>query len=286
MIELIKNIPGYDLFKKLAPDWISFNRKYLYFQEFHNSLCEHLISDPIIKINEFNGKFTIDMRSDLFKRILYFGEYEKVLTSRCLEYVDTRGDCVDIGANVGFFTVLFARACPEGKVLSVEPSSSALARLYRNIEINKLNNVLVFEGVALDCSGSVDLETVEGKDEYSSVGNSLHPSAFGLKKSKSKVKSSTLDELVNNYNVRPRLIKIDVEGVENLVLSGGLNVIKEFSPVLVLEVVDALLRSNGSSSKDMINFIKNQGYMVHDINELKKEIDDLNNGNIFCFPFQ
>lgn len=283
MKRFFKKISGYDTIKKILPAEFTLNRRHLHFQSFYKSLCDCLADDPIVKMQDFHGIFAMDARSDLFKRILFYREYESHLAKCCLDHLDNKGDVVDVGANVGFFSVLLAKHT-RGKVLSVEPSPNVLARLYQNININNVKNISVYEGVALDRCGLVDINIVEGKDEYSSVGNVVHSSAVGMQVLSKRVNAATLDKLVIDYNVKPKLIKIDAEGAEHLVFAGSDEILESLRPIIVSEIAEYLLQNIGSSSIEVIEKIKRHGYQVFDVLNPAQEIDRMANGNILCKP--
>lgn len=80
-----------------------------HFEELYTNLCNLLSGDPIVKVDTFQGIFCVDVRSDLFRRLLFGKSYENELIQYCMKYVDNTRDVIDVGANIGFFTVLFAK---------------------------------------------------------------------------------------------------------------------------------------------------------------------------------
>src|SRR3546814_7653834 len=56
------------------------------------------------------------------------------------KYLDPSRDVIDIGANIGFFSVLAGRRLSTGRVLSVEPTDAAFARLSRNVQLNGVSD--------------------------------------------------------------------------------------------------------------------------------------------------
>lgn len=244
-----------------------------------------LVDDPIIWVDEFKGKFHIDINGDLFFRLITQKEYEPKLVKLCLKYLDEDKDIIDVGANIGFFTVLFAKNINNRRVLSIEPTKKALSRLHKNIELNKVKNIVtVFEGVASNKSDDIEIKTIAGKEEYSSIGKMNHPSVANEQWTTEKVKSTTLNELVYQNSLTPGFIKIDVEGAEHLVFDGAIQVLKDYRPIILSELNDFLLKKNGSSAKEVIDLIISCEYDVYDpINpELKPGQKDF--GDIICFP--
>ena len=255
--------------------------------EVYQHLCELLVEDPVISVAEFKGIFEIDCRSDLFKRLIITKQYEPELVKYCFKYLNKKRDIVDVGANIGFYTVLFAKNLDGKKVLSVEPTVNSLKRLYKNIQLNNIeNDVIVFEGAASIHSGITEIKTIDGREEYSTLGEWKHPSISTEKYILQKVKIKTIDELVNKYSLDPGFMKVDVEGMEHLVFEGSKIVLETNRPVVLSELSNYLLKKNGSSSIGVINFIKSYEYEVYDLidpaTHIPTRIKDFT--NILCIP--
>jgi len=137
----------------------------------------------------------------------------------------------DIGANYGYYTYLGVEFCKE--VHSFEPIPDVFEFLYLNLKDQ--------ENVFLN---NVALSNVEGETEiyiskYGTGGSTIIKDVF-LKKQemfskKIKIKTITLDNYLKNHKP-PTIMKIDVEGAEKLVLEGGINFLKEKSPLIIMEV--------------------------------------------------
>jgi FkbM family methyltransferase len=258
-------------------------RKWLWQREIVGTLGELLRDDPVIRVREFDGFFSIDARSDLFFRMLQYKSYEPDLAYCCLKYLDRNRDAIDVGANIGFFTVMFAKNLR--RVLSIEPTRGAIERLLRNIDLNSVNEkVDVFEGAASNQTGTIEVNTIEGKEEYSSLGKMKHPSISGASYSVERAPSTTIDELVAQGSYDPGFIKIDVEGVEHLVLEGAQHVLAKKRPVILSEISGFLLEENGSSAKEVISLIKRHDYDVYDPVNPTAKPGTKDFGNILCFP--
>jgi len=248
-------------------------------------MSELLIVDPVLKVDDFNGIFSMSKHSDLFIRLLIENKYEPEQVALCHEYLNKKRDIIDVGANIGFYTILFAKSLVNNKVLSIEPASNALKHLYHNIEINGvLDRVTVFEGVASEKPGTTILKIVNGKEEYSTLGSLVHPSVCGTKYDLVEVKATTLDNIVESMSLDPGFIKVDVEGSENLVFKGALNVLTKKRPVILSELSDYLLRNNGSSAEEILYMIKQCGYDIYDAVNPKNDPGKSEFADIICFP--
>lgn len=262
-----------------------FLRKKLEFQyEIIENLKDLLVEQPVMRVDEFQGNFLLDCRSDLFKRLVVDKCYEPKLAQCCKDLIDKNRDAIDVGANVGFFTILFAKTLNNRKVLSIEPTNLALSRLYKNILLNQVQDkVIVFEGVAANSIGEVEIKTMAGREEYSSIGLTSYISAennFSLE----KVVSTTIDDLVTQYSIDPGFIKVDVEGVEHLVFDGARKTLLNHRPIILSELWDHFLRQNGSSAKDVVNLIKEYDYDVINPDAPNIPLVFENVNNILCIP--
>ncbi|MCP3873084.1 MAG: FkbM family methyltransferase [Desulfobacteraceae bacterium] len=254
-------------------------------KEVVSNLGELLYNDPIIKIKEFNGIFAMDIRSDLFLRLVLFKSYEPTLVMHCQKYFDRNRDVIDVGANIGFFTVMFAKQLNNKTVLSIEPTKNALKRLRYNLELNHvIEDVVIFEGVASNQNGTVEIKTIKGREEYSSMGKMKHPSISKDSYTIENVKSITLDELVEQKLLDPGFLKVDAEGMEHLVFKGAQKILKEKRPIILSELTNSLLKENGSSSREVINSIQKHEYDIFDPIDPSIPPGKIDFGDILCFP--
>lgn len=280
----------YPFLRKLLYPAILIRRCFLHIksrwqEKIYQNLCQILVEDPVIRVNEFQGIFMINCRSDLFKRLLITKQYEPQLVKYCLQYLDKERDAIDIGANVGFYTVLFAKNLNSKKVLSIEPTQNALKYLYKNIQLNKIEDkVIVFEGAVSDEYGNTEIKILEGREEYSTLGGWSHPSISKEKYVFQKVKVETIDNLVMQYSLEPGFMKVDVEGVELLVFEGSQKVLETYRPVILSELSNPLLKENGSSSTEVIDFIKRYDYEVIDVFSPDISPGTRDFTNILCIP--
>jgi len=245
-----------------------------------------LIGDPLLRVDEFEGVFAVDCHSDLLYRMIIDKCYEPQLVEFCKKYMDPHRDVIDVGANIGFYTVMFAKnIVSPRKVLAIEPARNALRRLRRNIAVNGVKErIEVFEGVVSNKSGSVGLKTIGGKEEYSSIGAMTHPSIEQEEWTLEEVVSTTIDDLVLKKSINPGFLKVDVEGVEHLVFQGAERVLADDRPIILSELSDFLLRSNGSSAKEVIELLQAHEYDLFDPAGPSVQAGDKDFGDILCFP--
>jgi FkbM family methyltransferase len=162
---------------------------------------------------------------------------------------------VDVGANAGYFSFLASRKVGQtGRVYSFEPSAREYLRLAHGKELNKAQNVVLFNSAL---SEKVDVLSFEINDYHTGLN---HISQNGQASSHVElVLSLTLDMIIEKQKID--LLKIDVEGAELKVLKGcrGLLASKSIGK-LIVEITPKFLESFGDSKSDLISYLESFGY--------------------------
>lgn len=172
------------------------------------------------------------------------------------------GDCVlDIGANVGYYTMVAAKLVgPGGCVHAFEASPQTFCWLKANARLNPAADIHVHDKAVSDECGEVTFHTAkEACTGYSSIRD------LGAETgSVARVPSVSIDSILNDLPP-VRLVKIDVEGAEMLVLRGMSGLIERDQPFVIFEVDDGFLRELGFSAQDLCDFMTQRGYHLHRI---------------------
>ena len=194
-----------------------------------------------------NNKILINPGGPFSKMIT--GEYDKELFG-VLKTENLKNKTVfDIGAHIGFDTLAFANLVGEnGMVIAFEPNIYNVERLKMNIESNlQLKNRIVISNCALsDKDGQEEFIFSDNIESGTSSGSFIESADTAWEKGvyednigfkRVKVETLSLDGLIDQYkNNEIAMLKIDVEGAENLILKGAENFLKKFRPVILLEV--------------------------------------------------
>jgi FkbM family methyltransferase len=140
---------------------------------------------------------------------------------------------IDIGANVGFFTLLGARLVgPSGKVIAFEPHAENVQRLRRNVELNAFSNVEVIVKAVSDASGHRFLDARHPATAALLPANHSRP-GDGL----ACVEATSLDDfLATRPDLDPDVLKIDAEGHEVEIVRGMLTLLRRRDVVLLCEM--------------------------------------------------
>jgi len=146
----------------------------------------------------------------------------------------------DIGAYVGYFTLLAAHANPSGRTYAFEPMPAIFERLQRHIKLNQLTNAEAFLNAAGEKDGVSDFFHIpEGLPTCSSLSlDYMHRAGLAGQVQSSRVSVITLDRFVREKNIGSvDLMKIDTEGTEHEVLRGMNETLLRHHPDIVCEVL-------------------------------------------------
>jgi FkbM family methyltransferase len=157
-----------------------------------------------------------------------FRNWERETVSIFLKLIKESQCFIDVGANCGIYTLLACAVNPNVRVVAIEPVPRIHAALLNNVQSNHLQNrVQVIRSAASNAEGMVPFH----ESEDATMGSLAVAGYQGVSGKVIEVKTIRLDSLA----LRPDLIKIDVEGFEDLVLEGGSALIASCRPKIILE---------------------------------------------------
>jgi FkbM family methyltransferase len=212
----------------------------------------------------------------------YHERYEADLVARLLEDDDVFWD---IGANVGYFTLVGAAALANrGQIVAFEPGRNAYARLTENISLNPYSNIKTYPVAVSDQEGEAVLH-VSGDIADSSA--SLFP-VGGHEAGREVCRTVDLDNFLAAEGLRPpSLIKLDAEGAELGVLQGGKGLISQSRPMFLMEMEEKNLKAAGASKASIQQFLNGYGYQAAFLRKGRwyatTDLDAVKGRNIFWF---
>jgi len=221
----------------------------------------NMVRDSIVRAYAWATKLGMH-RLPIFDRIFltlydaYKKHFEAGPIERLREFVPAGSMVLDVGANVGFFTLRFARWVGDGEVIAIEPEEKNYRTLQAALDRDGLQQkVRALKAVATATAGTSHLEI-----------NPIHPADHKLSVDGTgvPVEAVTLDDLVDRKgSLRPSLIKIDVQGAEMLVLQGAPDILKRSRPALFVELSEDALRRFGSSVSEIIRHLSQRDYQSY-----------------------
>ncbi|GGE19895.1 FkbM family methyltransferase [Psychroflexus salis] len=189
-----------------------------------------------------NLKISTNQTSYISKQLFWEGSENYEYTPIFKSILKETKTFIDIGANFGYYSLLAAKLNKNIKVFAFEPSPGPFVYLKENIKINKLKNIEVFKLALSDFSGLLDFYEVRNR-KYKNVPNLSGEHNTGSKKhlntNKIKVKCEKLDSIFRGDDIEKiDLIKIDVEGSENQVIIGAIEIIRKVKPTIICEILE------------------------------------------------
>ncbi len=197
---------------------------------------------------------TVNAREIVGRYLAYFGIWEPCLTDWLTRRLSPGDTFIDVGANVGYFTLLAARLVgPSGHVVAIEPAPENLKILRYNVAVNAAHNVRIVAAGVSEREGELPLygSGVDGKITLDASWAQRHSlPAAGI------VPVPPLASLLNDTE-RPTMVKIDVEGLELPVLRSAASILAA-QPAVVMEAMVG-------NVEEAVRFMAGYGYQVREM---------------------
>jgi FkbM family methyltransferase len=195
---------------------------------------------------------------------------EGATTQLFLQLVKPGMTVFDVGSNVGYYSLLAAKAVGRGgQVHAFEATPAVARRIGENVALNGLDNVTVNHSAVCDRVGEIEFRLQADDSEGNSLVN--YEAGWGCV----RVPAMTLDQYVVDHELAGvDVMKIDVEGAEEMVLAGATRLLsRPVPPLLILESNAAALRAAGTSPETICSMLNSFGYRCLGIELLLPEPD-------------
>ena len=220
-----------------------------------------MADDKLEATIKFDGRY-INIRVPTMSQMRVMTRY-LISTDICeqfREFEDTRPmrTILDIGANVGFLSILFSTAFPDATIYAMEPSSINCEYLAHNCK--EFPNISIIKKGAYSKRGYARIavpDATQRKIEDWNM-NTGQLSLYGKGTNRETVELAKIDDLFDAVD----FIKIDVEGAELDVLLGGERILIEHKPILLLELRSDNLSMAGHTVEQVGKHLKRLGYKV------------------------
>jgi FkbM family methyltransferase len=232
--------------------------------------------------------------NDDLSRVLYVsGAYEPNTMIVMRRWLAPGGIFLDVGANVGMFSMVAARLVgKDGRVYAFEPSDRERQRLVANLTLNALQNVTVLPEAVADRQTSVQLRV--GK--FPNAGQNTTAATFAYPEVAIErietVDAITLDDFVSTNGLRRiDVIKLDIEGGEYAALAGAACVLAQFRPRLILELSPEACGSHGVSTAALAARVQAAGYRLYRVGSEAQLVpfdagEDNDESNVIAVPIE
>lgn len=227
----------------------------------HNFALKYIKSNFVIIQGH---KMFLDAKDSL--NLSIYESYEEYETEFVKKEVK-KGDVVlDIGANIGYYTLIFAKLVGEsGKVFAFEPDPTNFNLLRRNVRNNGYNNVVLINKAVSEKSEKLKLFL----SEDNLADHRIYDSQDGRKFI--EIGSVRLDDYFKDYSGEINFIKMDIEGAEYGAVQGMPDLIKKSRKIKVIsEFWPFGLKKFGVEPVEYLNRLLKYDFEIHNLNEKKK----------------
>ena len=208
------------------------------------------------------------LSSDFMHGLIAFtGIYEPELSTHLIQKARAGGMMVDVGANFGYFSLLWAAANPTNKSIAFEASPRNAGYLQKNVDSNGLSGSIKVYPFALGRSDG-ELEFDPGSDEVTGWGGL----SLTVSTSSFQVPVKRLDDVLDS-NITVDFLKVDTEGADTWVLMGAENLLLEKRVKEIhFEQNKPRLRQLDIADDDAVNFLDSVGYKAVPLSDPSKDV--------------
>ena len=215
---------------------------------------------------DVNGARFEATSSQILQRVYWLGAegYEAGESSWWVSFCTQANKILEVGANVGYYTVQGAKAASTTPYLAVEAHPKTAAALRKNVELNHLDNVRVIEAaaVAVKTSDTVDLQLPDADDYVASTGAYVDVSREGAPRPAAHhvtVPTMQFSDLLDGVD----LIKLDIEGAEHALLESVDAWLRDQRPTMFIE----LLPGSVHLRRLIMDLVTSVGYRAYALGE-------------------
>ncbi|MCX5446052.1 FkbM family methyltransferase [Streptomyces nigrescens] len=211
----------------------------------------------------FGAAMAVDTQ-DLIQRFVYlFGLWEPHMTHWLQRRLRPGDTYIDVGANVGYFSLLASQLVgEEGRVVAIEASPTFHARVLQHAEINGCSNLRTVNAAVADERKTVTLILASSNN----MGAASIVPYGGPAESTLDVEAYPLPQLLDADDIAgARVIKIDVEGAEGAVIRGLAPVLDKLRPdaEITVEVTPERMEALGESPGELLTTMREHGFHVY-----------------------
>lgn len=237
-------------------------------------LNSHLMDHPRRRVVDtaFGARFAVDT-TDLIQRYIYlFGVWEPHMTAWLRRRLRPGDGFVDVGANIGYFSVLASQLVGEaGRVTAIEASPLFHERLLRQARLNRCGNIRAVNTAVSDSHKTLEFVLASSRNMGA---NSIVP-YDGTAESTFEIEAVPLPEVLEPAEIaNARVIKIDVEGAEGGVVRGMVPMLDMIRPdaEITVEVTPDRMAQLGDCVDELLETMRSHGFNVYRlVNEYSPE---------------
>ncbi|KKM47637.1 hypothetical protein LCGC14_1558400 [marine sediment metagenome] len=239
----------------------------------HNFLYRTLIPnwDLSRQVKVLNYEMIVDLKDtgDLPHALISKGIYDPLMTKVLQDVVRPGMAVVDVGANIGYFSLILAEAATqEGLVYAIEPEARNYNLLLRNLSLN--GYLTSIQPIQVAISNETLTGTLVVNDKYHGSHFLLNQSLDPVDKRLTTTRIVSLDHLFENCEIH--FVKVDVQGAEMDVLE-GMETLLDYEDIgIIWQYIPDCLVKFGRDPKDFLDKLASHRFRFWDVNEKKKKV--------------
>lgn len=193
---------------------------------------------------------------DAFSHVLFVcGGHEITEMQWCRRWLAAEDSVIDCGANIGYFSAYLAQACRLDRLLAVEGNHRTAVICADHLALLGITNVTLVEAIlSASNTDKLVIPDVRGREPWQRV--------IPARSDQSSATVITLDELSEQHQLKPSLIKIDCEGFEPFILQGATRLLSAIRPAFMVECNDAALLAANTSRQQLFSIFRAHDYAL------------------------
>ena len=201
-----------------------------------------------LESSKVSAKIATNQTNYLTKEIFWVGFENFEYTSIFIDLCPKINSFYDIGANIGYFTILAGKANSSMDIVAFEPSKGPLHYLKENCKLNNLTNVEISSKALSHTTGKITFYEIQNQKYTYLTHNLAGESNTGSKTTgrnyvPTEVETEKLDDFFINRKVDKKidLIKIDTEGTEKMILENAVEILTHHQPIIICETLFGMI---------------------------------------------
>ena len=237
-------------------------------------ICRNFLNQ-CIEVNIYNFKILASNKNNhtshgLIKKCHFDDEHELATIKKFSK--TNKIFLLDCGCNYGFYSFYTASLSNNNFVVSIEASPNTSMNFNKNLNLNKFKNIIL-KNLAVSNKDNEAVTLNEGHNDWES---SLSHNNFEDAKL-TKISTITIETILKNYSLKNYFlfIKLDIEGHEFKAIEGGLNIIKEYEPIIIIEFSKYIFDNNIDSIKFLKFFLVKYDYSIYGTDQKETDVDNI-----------
>lgn len=252
--------------KMACKDYRDLSGQLIYSKEFVSKQPSFMppLNKWVMGEHELGFKIWVNLADTAISWPVLRNEFEAAEVSFVKAHVKVGQSVIDIGTNIGFFSLLFSRLVgPSGRVIGFEPMPFLYERATMSVRENGFGHCEIHNVALAREEGTAHLVYAPGSpnwgDAFLSFDGSILPDHAGV-----VVPIQPLTRYISDFSAD--FVKIDVEGAEYVVISSAIEYFSAHKPVILSEIhADQLARVSGVTPRDYIKLLGGVGYNCFEI---------------------